>query len=74
MDVHIEHMDAAIDFLLFGPFDVWVNAVDVSEECVCVVIVDGYERIVGLTKPKEDGVRVGKGLQRILLEPFHVQV
>ena len=56
MDVHIEHMDAAIDFLLFSPFDVWVNAVDVSEECVCVVIVDGYKRIVGLTKPKEDAV------------------
>ena len=54
LDIDVKHMDAAVDFLLFSPFDVGVLCVDVSEECVYVVLVNGYEGVVGLTEPEED--------------------
>ena len=54
MDIDIEHMNATVDFLLFSPFDVWVYAVYVCEEGVCVVVVDGYERVICLAEPEED--------------------
>ena len=54
LDVDVEHVYEAVDFLLLGPYDVWVKGVYVGEESVSVVGVYGYECIVGLAKPEED--------------------
>ena len=54
LNLDVKHVDAAVDFLLFGPFDVGVLCVDVVEESIYVVLVNGYECVVGLAEPEED--------------------
>ena len=45
-DRHIEHGYLTVSFFLFGPFDVWVNAVDECEKRCNVVFVDGCDGVV----------------------------
>ena len=41
LDVDIQHVDEPIFLLLLRPLNVGVDRVDVAEESVCVVLVDG---------------------------------
>ena len=54
LNVDVQHMDEAVNFLFLGPCDVRVKGVDVCEKSICVVVVDGYECVVGFTKPEEN--------------------
>ena len=73
-DVDVQHVDAAIDLLLLGPRDVGMKRVDVGEEGVGVVGVDGDECVVGLAKPEEDRIPMDEGRKSILLEVLHEDV
>ena len=61
LDVDVKHMDVAVDFLLLRPSDIRMHVVDMCEELVGVFLVDGYQRIVCLAQPEEDGVTMREG-------------
>ena len=59
LDVDVKHMDIAVDFLLC-PCYIRMHVVDVCEEFVGVLLVDGYQHVVSLAQP-EDGVTMREG-------------
>ena len=58
--VHVQHVDASIDLFLFGPFDVGVQGVYVSEEGVGVGSVDSNKGVIRLAEPEEYRVAMWK--------------
>ena len=55
-DGDIKHGNLAIFLDFFRPFDVGVNGIEVVVECLDVVIVNGYDSIVGLSQPEQNDV------------------
>ena len=54
LDVDVQHVDAAVFLHLLCPLDAGVDVVDVGEEGLKVVLVDGDERVIGLSHPELD--------------------
>ena len=60
-DVYIKQLDGALYLLLLCPSYIWVDAIDVGEEALGMILVDRNEGVIRLTQPKKDGVVVRKG-------------
>ena len=54
---NVKHCNFAVCLYFFSPFDIWMDAVDVCEEWINVVVVDGCEGVVRFPEPEEDDVR-----------------
>ena len=71
LNVDVQHVDVAINLLLFCPFYVRVKGVNVGEELIGMVLMNGDKRIIGFAPPKEDGIAMSKGGKCSLFEIFH---
>ena len=52
----VEHCYFAVGLHFFRPLDIWMDVVDVCEEWIYVVIVDGCDGIVCFPEPEEDDI------------------